>query len=89
METETLEVRELSKEYPTRSGALSVLQGISFELARGEAVAITGPSGSGKSTLLHILGTLEGPTSGSVQLLGRDPFQLSEPEVADFRNPIF
>jgi lipoprotein-releasing system ATP-binding protein len=86
METDTLEVSELSKEYPTRSGPLSVLRAISFHLTRGDAVAITGPSGSGKSTLLHILGTLEGPTSGSVKLLGRDPFQLTEPEVADFRN---
>jgi lipoprotein-releasing system ATP-binding protein len=45
-----------------------------------------GPSGSGKSTLLHILGTLEPPTSGSVTLDERDPFQLPEPELAAFRN---
>jgi lipoprotein-releasing system ATP-binding protein len=45
-----------------------------------------GPSGSGKSTLLHILGTLDSPTSGSVQLNGKNPFVLREPELADFRN---
>src|SRR5207249_4788323 len=55
-------------------------------LRRGEALAVMGPSGSGKSTLLHILGTLDRPTTGSVQLDGADPFALSERELADFRN---
>jgi lipoprotein-releasing system ATP-binding protein len=52
----------------------------------GEALAVMGPSGSGKSTLLHILGTLDSPTSGTVTLADKNPFQLSEPELADFRN---
>jgi lipoprotein-releasing system ATP-binding protein len=55
-------------------------------MERGEALAVLGPSGSGKSTLLHILGTLDRPTSGTVRLLDKDPFALSEPELADFRN---
>src|SRR5262249_50543830 len=82
----TLRITELCKDYPTRSGPLSVLRGISLELDRGEALAVMGPSGSGKSTLLHILGTLDRPTSGTVTLDGRDPFTLPEPELADFRN---
>lgn len=82
----SLTVTQLCKEYPTRSGSLSVLRNVSLELNRGDALAVMGPSGSGKSTLLHILGTLDRPTSGTVQLDGKDPFALSEPELADFRN---
>ena len=63
-----------------------MLSGISFSLSHGDAVSIMGPSGSGKSTLLYILGALEPPTSGSVTLTGRNPFQLPEKELAAFRN---
>lgn len=81
-----LTVTQLGKEYPTRSGPLPVLRGIDLSVNRGEAVAIMGPSGSGKSTLLHIVGTLDQPTRGSVQLEGTDPFALKAPELARFRN---
>src|SRR5437660_2638621 len=82
----SLQVSQLCKDYPTRSGPLSVLRGVSLELQRGEALAVMGPSGSGKSTLLHILGTLDRPTSGTVRLAGKDPFALAERDLADFRN---
>jgi lipoprotein-releasing system ATP-binding protein len=82
----SLHVQHLAKDYPTRSGALSVLRDVNLELERGDALAVMGPSGSGKSTLLHILGTLDRPTRGDVRLEGRDPFALSERELADFRN---
>ena len=81
-----LVVRDLSKEYPTRSGPLSVLRGVGFTLEPGESLAVMGPSGSGKSTLLHILGTLDRPTAGGVSLDGLDPFALTEPHLAAFRN---
>lgn len=81
-----LSVQEVTKEFPTRNEPLVVLRGCSFELARGENLAILGPSGSGKSTLLQIVGTLDQPTSGRVLLGGDDPFQLSEPRLARFRN---
>jgi len=81
-----LTVENVSKEYPTRSGPLTVLADVGFSLADGEALAVMGPSGSGKSTLLHIVGTLDVPTRGRVTVDGADPFALPEPELAGFRN---
>ena len=81
-----LTVARLSKEYPTPRGPLAVLSDVSFSLAPGDAAAIMGPSGSGKSSLLYIVGALEPPTSGSVSLDGRDPFQLPDDQLAAFRN---
>jgi lipoprotein-releasing system ATP-binding protein len=82
----SLSVTSLHKEFPTRHGPLVVLQSIDLALERGQALAIMGPSGSGKSTLLHILGTLDRPSSGSVRLEGKNPFELPEAELAAFRN---
>jgi lipoprotein-releasing system ATP-binding protein len=81
-----LTVARLSKEYPTPRGPVAVLSDVSFSLAPGDAAAIMGPSGSGKSSLLYIVGALEPPSSGSVSLDGRDPFQLPPGELAAFRN---
>jgi len=81
-----LNVRQLYKEYPTPQGAVSILSGINLTLQRGDAACIMGPSGSGKSTLLYILGALEPPTSGTVELDGQNPFALDPNAVAAFRN---
>ncbi len=81
-----LVVENLTRSFPTRGGALSVLRGVSLTMNAGEAVAVTGPSGSGKSTLLQIIGTLDEPTAGTVTLDGVNPFQLREAELAAFRN---
>lgn len=81
-----LTVRSLSREFATAAGALSILRDVDLSLSRGEALVITGPSGSGKSTFLYIVGTLDIPTSGSVQVLGEDPFVMSPAALAKFRN---
>lgn len=80
----SLKVSNLSKDY----GAVQVLRDVSFDLAGDVSVAITGPSGSGKSTLLHIIGTLEKPTDGQVAINDTNPFSLSEPELARYRNTV-
>jgi lipoprotein-releasing system ATP-binding protein len=81
-----LEVTNVSKEFTTPRGPISVLSGISFALRRGEAAAIMGPSGSGKSSLLYILGALERPSTGTVTLNARNPFELNDRELSGFRN---
>jgi lipoprotein-releasing system ATP-binding protein len=81
-----LEVRGLSKEYPSPSGPLRVLSDVDLTLRAGDSASIVGPSGCGKSTLLYILGALEPPTSGTVRLNGRNPYALDERGLAAFRN---
>ncbi len=82
--TQQLTVSNLSKDF----GNVEVLRNVSFGFRSGESIVITGPSGSGKSTLLHIIGTLEKPTKGHVEINGTNPFNLSEPEVAQYRNSV-
>jgi len=81
-----LVVSELVKEFPTPGEPLRVLDEVSLTLAPGQQLAIVGPSGSGKSTLLHIVGTLDTPTRGRVEINSVDPHALDEPRLAAFRN---
>ena len=81
-----LTVSNVTKDYPTPTGPLRILESVSFSMAPGDAAAIMGPSGSGKSTLLYILGALDRPTSGTVTLGGDDPFTLDANALAAFRN---
>ena len=79
-------IEQLCKSYEIRNESLSILRDISFQMSAGENLGIVGPSGSGKSTLLYIIGTLEKPTSGQIQMDGQNPFNLSETSLAAFRN---
>lgn len=81
-----LVVANLVRNFVSGDRTLNVLRGVDFELARGDAVAVTGPSGSGKSTLLYIIGTLDVPTSGTVRVLNQNPFELTTAALAKYRN---
>ncbi|HTK60683.1 MAG TPA: ABC transporter ATP-binding protein [Candidatus Baltobacteraceae bacterium] len=80
-----ISVRDLKKAYVSEDVTTPVLNGVSFDVRRGEFLAIMGPSGSGKSTLMHILGFLDHPTSGTYLFDGRDGSTLKEDELADMR----
>jgi putative ABC transport system ATP-binding protein len=77
-----LELRDVVKEYP---GGVQALRRVSVDIETGDRVAVVGPSGSGKTTMLTILGTLERPTSGSVQVAGRDVVKASDSDLAGLR----
>jgi putative ABC transport system ATP-binding protein len=81
-----IKVSHLSKIYTQVDVETKALDDISFEIKKGEFVAITGPSGSGKSTLMHILGALDTPTKGTYFLDDQNVGELNEDELAEIRN---
>lgn len=81
-----LQAAGLSKHYRSGTGDLKVLENLSFEVQRGESLALTGESGAGKTTLLHLLGGLDRPTSGSITYGSTDITKLNSDGLAKFRN---
>lgn len=82
---EIVKVEHLSKVYGKGDTEVHALDDVSFSVRQGQFVAIVGPSGSGKSTLLHILGGVDTPTSGKVQIGDTDISKLDETALAIFR----
>ena len=80
-----LEIKNLCKVYGEGETRVDALKNVSFDVDQGEFVAIVGPSGSGKSTLLHILGGVDVPSSGVVNIAGTDIGKLDETKLAIFR----
>lgn len=78
-------VEQLTKRFPGETGPVDVLNGVSFDLAKGESLALTGESGSGKSTLLHLIAGLDRPDSGRILTDGRDLASLGEAGRAAWR----
>ncbi|HZA98128.1 MAG TPA: ABC transporter ATP-binding protein [Gemmatimonadales bacterium] len=85
MSAPVLLVRDLVKRYPMNHEAVHALRGVSLTVYPGEYVAIAGPSGSGKSTLLQLIGGIDTPSAGSVELLGTGLHQLSDRELTRLR----
>lgn len=81
-----IKITDVHKIYTVGGQEVAALDGVSFEICKGEFVAIMGPSGSGKSTLMHMLGALDIPTSGTYVLDGEDVSAASDDELADVRN---
>ena len=86
MNNTVLACRSVSKSYRDGELHVDVLDSLNFDVAEGQSVSIIGASGSGKSTLLHILGGLDMPTSGSVNLMGNDLGKMSQKQLGDLRN---
>jgi putative ABC transport system ATP-binding protein len=78
--------RDVVKTYRMGGSLIGALQGISVEIARGEYLAVTGASGSGKSTFMNLVGALDVPTSGSLQVEGRELSKLDPDQLALYRN---
>ena len=81
-----LELKNIIKTYTTGTSSFNALDDVSLKIHEGEFISITGPSGSGKSTLMHIIGLLDNPTSGEVNLNGRNIARLKEHQLAQIRN---
>lgn len=81
-----IEARELSKTYVDDGVVTPALKNVSFDIKKGEFVAIMGPSGSGKSTLLHMLGFLDRPSGGTYLFDGRSIDDYTDHELAEVRN---
>jgi lipoprotein-releasing system ATP-binding protein len=81
-----VKIRGLAKRFETDGPPVEVLTGVDLDIARGDALAITGPSGAGKSTLLHLIGGLDQPSGGTIEIDGQTIHRLSELELARFRN---
>ena len=86
MNNSVIKVNNIVKEYNTGTVSVAALKGVSFEIKKGELIAVTGRSGSGKSTLMHIIGCLDQPTRGSYFLDNIEVSSLHPNKLAEIRN---
>lgn len=80
-----LRVNNVAKSFETGEGTLTVLRGVSLDLNSGKSLALTGESGSGKSTLLYLIGGLDVPDEGRIEIFGQDIANLDDPQRAALR----
>ena len=77
-----IDIKDITKNF----GTLQVLRGVNLHIDKGEVISIVGPSGAGKTTLLQLIGTLDRPTSGSISFNGEELANMSDKQLATFRN---
>ncbi|MBQ8366010.1 MAG: ABC transporter ATP-binding protein [Bacteroidaceae bacterium] len=77
-----IDIKDITKNF----GTLHVLRGVNLHIDKGEVISIVGPSGAGKTTLLQLIGTLDRPTSGSISFNGEELANMSDKQLATFRN---
>ena len=83
--TSAIRMTNLTKVYKVGDTIIRAIDGVDLEIAKGQFVSIMGPSGSGKSTLLNVMGCIDTPTSGSLQILGREVSKLNDRELTRIR----
>jgi putative ABC transport system ATP-binding protein len=83
--TSIVSIKQATKDYRLGKVVVQALRGVSLEVSEGEFLSIAGPSGSGKTTLLNLIGCVDTPTSGTVEVAGRDIGKLTERELTDLR----
>jgi putative ABC transport system ATP-binding protein len=84
-EVSAVRMIDLTKVYQVGESTIHALNGVDLDISRGQFVSIMGPSGSGKSTLLNVLGCIDTPTSGSLQIMGREVSKLNDRELTGIR----
>jgi putative ABC transport system ATP-binding protein len=84
-----IDAKNISKSYGTGANRFDALKDVSFQVARGESVAIVGKSGSGKSTLMHLIALLDKPDAGTIEVDGKDTLHMKQRELNKFRNKAF
>jgi putative ABC transport system ATP-binding protein len=87
-EAPVVRLRDVTKSYGEGAGKTQVLRGVSFDIEKGELIALVGQSGSGKSTLLNIIGGLDQPDAGEVEVLGVDTLKASDRRAREDAQPI-
>src|SRR6476619_2952643 len=86
MASPVVRLRDVTKSYGEGAAKAQVLRGVSFDIEKGELIALVGQSGSGKSTLLNIIGGLDKPDAGEVEVLGMDTQRANDTQLARMRN---
>ncbi|MBI3584615.1 MAG: ABC transporter ATP-binding protein [Nitrospinae bacterium] len=83
---ELVQIRSVKKSFKVGEDYLQVLNGLNFNIIKGEMLGVVGASGAGKSTLLHVIGALDKPTEGDVIFKEQDLFKMTDMQLAEFRN---